>query len=181
MTGAAVFSFSLPIEIGIALALAPLLPLLHVAALHLLPRAGRGRLLLGASLAMLACYVFGVLFQQGAWDFMRLQRLIAGLLALIGWLLAYVEALSLITRGYTLGLLSELHRRNRPTTEEDLAHGYAGGQGLEWAMRKRVDDLIALGLAREEAGMLHLVRPKGVRWAKVFAACISLIGFKQTG
>ena len=172
--------FSLTPTVLYALAAGAALPM-YLALIARLPRfAGRNALqfLLGC-LVMVVLWI-GLVLWSGPRSPGRAEVCV-GLMILAAEALFYLEVWSLLSRGYTLGLLVTLHRVHRPLDEEELARSYRGGSGLSWIMEHRVSGLIAAGLVREEGGMVVLTPVLGVAAARLYKFSISVLGLRRTG
>jgi hypothetical protein len=88
----------------------------------------------------------------------------------VGWFLAamivYVEARSLLSRGYSLRVLVDLLDAPRHATVRELAMGY-GGMGLRGMLAKRVASLAALGLVRSDGARVGPLTPAGRAMARL--------------
>lgn len=81
-----------------------------------------------------------------------------------GWL----QLFNLAERGYSLRLLIDLlERRYQPLSPEELTKLYAGGLGLHWMYRRRLDGLLGLGCVTEQSGVVKTTR-RGRRIARLF-------------
>jgi hypothetical protein len=73
----------------------------------------------------------------GAWiDF------ISGACAIGFLVLGYIEFWSLIERSFSLRILVDATETSAGLTREEISSSYSGGRGLDWMMKKRIDDLI---------------------------------------
>ena len=108
-------------------------------------------------------------------------ELCTGLMLLGAGSLFYLEVWGLLSRGYTLGLLLTLYRADRPLTEDELAQGYRGDNGLSWIMRHRLAGLVGAGLVREQGRVLTLTPILGVPVAWLYKVSILALGLRRTG
>ena len=95
--------------------------------------------------------------------------------------LVYLEIWSLLSRGYTLGLIVTIHRAGSPLTAAELARRYRGGEGLEWIMRHRLAGLEAAGLVQRTGDQLVLTPRLGRAAAWSYRVAIALLGLRATG
>ena len=107
--------------------------------------------------------------------------LAGGFCVVAGGILFYLQVWGLLTRGYTLGILLTLLRINRPMTAEEVASGYRGGSGLQWIMHHRLSGLTGAGMLRREGDTLVLGSMRGVAVARVYRACVLVLGLRRTG
>jgi hypothetical protein len=110
-----------------------------------------------------------------------LNGVIGGAMVLASGMLVYLETWGLLTRGYTLAVLRTLFEAGRPLREDEIAERYRGGAGLDWLMRHRVGGLIAARLVVRQDGRLILTSIRGVVTARLYQACILVLGLRQTG
>jgi hypothetical protein len=173
--------FSLTPTVLHAVAAGAALPMYVALIARLAPLSGRNALqfLLGC-LVMLILWIGLVIVWPGPRSPGRAEVCV-GLMILGAESLFYLEVWSLLSRGYTLGLLVTLHRAHRPLDEEELARSYRGGSGLSWIMQHRVSGLIAGGLVREHDGMVVLTPVLGVAAARLYKFSIMVLGLQRTG
>jgi hypothetical protein len=95
--------------------------------------------------------------------------------------LVYLEIWGLLSRGYTLGLLTTIHQAGQPLPAAELARRYRGGEGLEWIMRHRLAGLEAAGLVRQDGENLVLTPRLGNAVAWSYRVAVALLGLKVTG
>jgi hypothetical protein len=107
--------------------------------------------------------------------------LAAGFCVVAGGVLFYLQVWGLLTRGYTLGILLTLLRVNRPMTADEVATGYRGGSGLQWIMHHRLGGLTGAGMLKRNGDTLVLGSMRGVAVARVYRACVSVLGLRRTG
>ena len=84
-----------------------------------------------------------------------------GIFVLGFFFIGYFEFHSLISRGYSLRILSDLFSINKSMTAQQIATNYGGGKGLKWFLDKRLKGLKDLGLIREERGKIKLTKHTG--------------------
>lgn len=90
--------------------------------------------------------------------------------------LFYLEVWSLLSRGYTLGMLLTLYRAGGSLDEDELALRYRGGEGLSWIMRHRLSAMVQAGLVRHEDGVVRLTRALGVPVSWLYRVSIAILG-----
>jgi len=84
-----------------------------------------------------------------------------GIFLLGFFFIGYFEFQSLISRGYSLRILSDLFSINKPMTAQQIAANYGGGRGLKWFLDKRLRGLKYFGLIKEERGKIRLTNHAG--------------------
>ena len=111
----------------------------------------------------------------------RPRGLIPGLLLLGAACMVYLEIWSLLSRGFTLGLLLTLLDAGRPVDVATLARLYRGGEGISWVTRHRLEGLISLGLVRKDDNLVVLRRGPGHLVAYIYTGAIAALGLRKTG
>jgi hypothetical protein len=87
----------------------------------------------------------------GAWvDFA------SGLSAMGFLVLGYIEFWSLIERSFSLRILVDAAEISTGLTREEISSSYSGGRGLDWMMKKRIDDLIGSKMLVKGQTDVHL-------------------------
>ena len=76
----------------------------------------------------------------------RLVDCATGLAALGFLILGYVEFWSLVERSFSLRILIDTAASQRGLTPDEIADRYSTGRGLEWMMKKRIEDLQGAGI-----------------------------------
>lgn len=84
-----------------------------------------------------------------------------GIFVLGFFFIGYFEFQSLISRGYSLCILSDIYTSNKPMSNEQLAANYGQGKGLKWFLDKRLTGLKYLGLIKEHRGKIKLTDRSG--------------------
>jgi hypothetical protein len=178
---AAALDFSIPDAIVAALGVILLLPLYLLGATRLPGLASHY-----AVQFLVSCLVAAALWAPILVEVWRVQApdldgVIGGAMVLASGMLVYLEIWGLLTRGYTLAVLRTLFEAGQPLREDDIAERYRGGAGLDWLMRHRVGGLIAARLIVRQDGQLILTSIRGVVIARLYQACILVLGLRQTG
>ena len=96
-------------------------------------------------------------------------------------LLFYLEVWSLLSRGYTLGLLLTLYRAGGSLDDDELARRYRGGEGLSWIMRHRLAALVQSGLVQQEDGVIRLTPALGVSVVWLYKVSTAMLGLRPKG
>ena len=74
--------------------------------------------------------------------------------------LGYVEFFSMICRGFSLRIMTDIHIY-KSVTAEKLITSYAGGKGLNWMFEKRLQSIHKLKLIHFKGKDLFLAYPLG--------------------
>ena len=173
--------FSFPVPIATALAHVALFPVYLIATGRFTRLAERGPLRF-----LLACVLTVLVWcaSMALWPRLRpsgIRDVLEGLAVLAGAMLFYLEGWSLLTRGYTLGILLTLLTEGRPMNEHEIALRYRGGDGLSWVMRHRLGGLTGAHMVRQQQDRFTLDPIRGVFIARLYRLCIATLGLKRTG
>jgi len=93
-----------------------------------------------------------------------------------GWLQVY----NLADRGCALHILLAIGESpDRAMSAPEIEIRYERGRGLHWMADKRIEDILAIGLATLRAGRLHAT-PKGARVARLFGPLRAFLHLDDT-
>ena len=70
---------------------------------------------------------------------------VASLSLIIFLYLGYLEFYSMICRGFSLQILSDI-KQNGKLSKEEISLSYANGKGIDWMIDKRINSIITLNL-----------------------------------
>jgi hypothetical protein len=173
--------FTMPGAVIAAFVVSTGLPLCLLILARLPSLAGRNALqFLIATLIAIAAWASALLFVPAARPTGAGEIAVAAMV--IGSaVLVYLEIWSLLSRGYTLGLVTTIHQSGRPLPAAELARRYRRGEGLEWIMRHRLAGLEAAGLVWRSGDRLVLTSRLGCAVAWSYRIAITLLGLKATG
>lgn len=128
--------------------------------------------MVGGSLAYLLAYPEAIgLIQHitGPTVIPAILDFISGLAAMGFLVLGYVEFWSIIERSFSLRILIDATISPCGLAPEEIASIYSGGQGLEWMMNKRIEDLVASGMLIPD-GPGYQLSDKGRSVGRIFLA-----------
>ena len=94
--------------------------------------------------------------------------------------LGYVEFFSMICRGFSLRIMTDIHI-NKSMTAEKLITNYAGGKGLNWMFEKRLQSIHKLKLIHFIGKDLYLAYPLGYICAYLTNLYKKLLNIKKGG
>ena len=140
-----------------ALALFPILPLVHILTAHF---TGPDRMRRFPPLLATACYVaswgmaMSITFGAGS---LTWQGTTAGISTIGISTLVYFDLFNCACQGFSLRILVDVHL-HRSLTCEQLFQQYGGGKGMDWFLEKRLAGLVALRLVRFTNDTLTLTR-----------------------
>jgi len=92
--------------------------------------------------------------------------IIAGLAAAGFWCLGYMEAFSMVCRGFSLRIMVDLYLREQMTFSEILT-GYGDGLGVDWMLKKRIESMQKARLVELEGQVLVVKSPLGTLAGKL--------------
>jgi len=81
--------------------------------------------------------------------------LIGALSSSIFMSLFYMEFFSMIARGFSMRIITDIYLHTRLNPEQ-LIQQYSNGKGIEWMFDKRIQGIKDLGLIKEECGQMKL-------------------------
>ncbi len=89
------------------------------------------------------------------------SELIAGL-STAGFLcLGYLEAFSMLCRGFSLHIMTDIYK-NEPLTLSGIISNYGKGRGAGWLLTKRIESLTALKMVSNNENAIELIKPRGL-------------------
>jgi hypothetical protein len=102
------------------------------------------RFMVASSIAYAIAYPFAtpILIRYVARPVGTWVDFVSGLSAMGFLVLGYIEFWSLIERSFSLRILVDAAESSMGLTREEISSSYSGGRGLDWMMKKRIDDLI---------------------------------------
>ena len=80
---------------------------------------------------------------------------VASLSLIIFLYLGYLEFYSMICRGFSLQILSDI-KQNGNLSKEEISLSYANGKGIDWMIDKRINSIINLKLIYKENYLIAL-------------------------
>ena len=92
----------------------------------------------------------------------------------------FVPVYNLADRGCALHILLAIGESpDRAMSAPEIEIRYERGRGLHWMADKRIEDILAIGLATLRAGRLHAT-PKGARVARLFGPLRAFLHLDDT-
>lgn len=175
-------SFTFPPELWYAAIISMAFPLVLLIVTRLRALRGRNAVqFLFAALVQVSVWVIGPLCLPHDLRPTQVTDWILSAMILASALLIHLEIWALLSRGYTLSMVTTLRRAGGLLTPEEIARRYRGGVGLEWIMQHRIGGLEAAQLVRRKEGFFILTEPVGLITALVYKAAISAFGLRRTG
>lgn len=129
-----------------------LVPVAHLAGIHLYRRRQNQVPLLFASTLGVFVVSLGIALYAYSWPMTK----IGPFCAWFGfWSLGYMEFFSMLCRGFSLTILSDL-QGSSPKSLEEILDQYGSGQGGRWLFRKRLEGLLRSGMVVDAEGKIRL-------------------------
>lgn len=141
-------NYSAIASIIIALIFSPLLPFFHVVA----RRCKRSGIFFAIAIYCAAWIVTGILLRHSR--FFTVDYILAGSGFIGFFVLGYLEFFSMLCRGFSLQIISDVFKRGPATKDEIIAH--YGGKGIDWMFHKRIATMQSLGLIAWDGHILTL-------------------------
>ena len=85
---------------------------------------------------------------------------------LISICLIYMEFFSMICRGFSLQILTDIYL-NQNINKENIKQNYSNGKGLDWLLLKRLDTIKKINLVTINKDMISLKNPHGYFLSKI--------------
>lgn len=125
--------------------ISPMVPIIHISLLNLTKRPEISQRFMYFSF-IFYLFIWGLsslyIHQQKVFSF---SDFMGGFWTLIFICLAYIEAFSMICRGFSLQILTDIYL-NGSQTKDQLILNYAEGKGVDWMIRKRIKTMENLNL-----------------------------------
>ena len=107
-------------------------------------------------------------------------NLLASLSIVISICLIYMEFFSMICRGFSLRILTDIYL-NKDINQENIKYKYADGKGLEWLFQKRIDSIVKLQLVQINDNIIYLKYPRGYVLSKLIVFFYKIFFIKKGG
>ena len=139
----------------IALLLSCCVPIFHIGTIHLIRKPG------SEIKAMFLCFLlYNGLWWLVSWiqnDFVILSpsAWIGGISTTVFMCLGYMEAFSLVCRGFSLRIMTDIYL-NEILSEEEVIIRYGDGRGTDWMLQKRIDSIEKLKMVSPREKHLQL-------------------------
>ena len=66
-----------------------------------------------------------------------------------------MEAFSMLARGFSMRIITDIYL-NSSIDSHGVMKEYAGGKGIEWLIKKRLEGIKSLGLISEKEGVIKI-------------------------
>lgn len=109
-----------------------------------------------------------------------IEELCVGFFLYHAVMLVYLEIWSLLSRGYTIGLLLTFYKADRPLNPQTLASLYRGGEGIDWLIKHRIMGLESAKLVHSQSDTIALTK-RGVFVAFLYNVSILFFGLRYSG
>ena len=152
-----------------ALFLAGSVPLLHICILRLIRKPDMAIrimflcFLLYASLWYISCLL------QNDFETYSATAWIGGVSSIVLVCLGYMEVFSMICRGFSLRIITDIYLNGALDTDEVISE-YGNGSGIEWMLKKRITSIEQLNLVSSHEHHLELQSSIGswIGWGGIY-------------
>ena len=131
------------------------IPIIHIALIHILRKQNIQVKLMFISFLLYVFLDFIIIYFVYIDSSNITIHLISALSSSIFMCLFYMEFFSMIARGFSMRIITDIYLHTRLNPEQ-LIQEYANGKGIEWMFDKRIQGIIDLGLIKEESGQIKL-------------------------
>ena len=132
-----------------------LIPIIHIALIHILRKQNIQVKLMFISFLTYVLLDFIIIYFVYIDSSNITIHLISALSSSIFMSLFYMEFFSMIARGFSMRIITDIYLHTRLNLEQ-LMQEYANGKGIEWMIDKRVQGIKDLGLINEESSQIKL-------------------------
>ena len=151
----------------IALVLSPALPFLHILLLQLIRKENFGVRIMFLSFFLYYILWFFFCYFYNGYVSPTSRQFISGISTIIFFCLGYMEAYSMICRGFSLRIITDIYLNNSLTANEIITE-YSDGRGIDWMIRKRINSIKKLKLIS--------FKDEYMRFQSSLGVCIGFIG-----
>ena len=111
----------------------------------------KSKLLISLFLYIIIWFAFSLLFFHN----IEINQRTASFSLIIFLYLGYLEFYSMICRGFSLQILSDI-KKNENLSKEEISLSYANGKGIDWMIDKRINSIITLNLIYKKNHLIAL-------------------------
>ena len=131
------------------------IPIIHIALIHILRKQNIQVKLMFISFLIYVFLDFIIIYFEYIDSSNITIHLISALSSSIFMCLFYMEFFSMIARGFSMRIITDIYFNSRLNPEQ-LIQEYANGKGIKWMYDKRIQGIKDLGLINEECGQINL-------------------------
>ena len=131
------------------------IPIIHIALIHILRKQDIQVKLMFISFLIYVFLDFIIIYFVYIDSNNIVIYLISALSSSIFMSLFYMEFFSMITRGFSMRIITDIYLHTRLNSNQ-LIQEYANGKGIEWMFDIRIQGIKDLGLINEERGQMKL-------------------------
>lgn len=141
-------------------------PLTHIALMRFLKASVKG-----VKFMIISFIAYGILwhilvFYLNNFKSVSVHEILAGY-STIGFLcLGYMEAFSMLCRGFSLCIIIDIFRKG-PLTISQIIENYGNGKGADWMLKKRIGTMESLGMLRLNGDFLEIKGFRGLLVGKM--------------
>ena len=131
------------------------IPIIHISLIHSLKKQNIQVKLMFISFLVYVFLDFIIIYFEYIDSSNITIHLISALSSSIFMCLFYMEFFSMIARGFSMRIITDIYLHTRLNLEQ-LMQEYANGKGIEWMFDKRIQGIKDLGLINEECSQIKL-------------------------
>ena len=161
----------------IALIMSGSLPLMHICLLQLIRKSD-----IGVRLMFLCFFLYAGLWWfasliQNRFVMLTTAQCIGGISTVVFMCLGYMEAFSMLCRGFSLRIITDIYLNGALSIDEVIAQ-YGDGRGMDWMIRKRIGSIEKLKMVSTNDDCVKLQSFLGgwIGWGGIYFKKILKIG-----
>lgn len=143
-----------------ALLLSGSVPILHVCILRLIRKPDLGIRIMYLCFFLYACLWYLVSLIQNDIEVLTASTWIGGMSIIAFMCLGYMEVFSMICRGFSLRIMTDIYMNGSLNTDE-IINKYGDGRGMDWMLKKRITSIEQLKLVSSDERYIELASPFG--------------------
>jgi len=138
-----------------SLIFSPTIPIFQIVLIHVSKKSGIAVRLMFLSFCLYISLCLGLTCFLNETFELPLDKLVSSLSASIFMCLLYMEVFSMIARGFSMQIITDIYTNNGLTIEGVIAK-YADGKGIDWMLEKRIEGIKNLNLIHYNSGGIEL-------------------------
>ena len=161
----------------IALILSGSLPLMHICFLQLNPKSD-----IGVRIMFLCFFLYAGLWwfaslKHNSFLMLTTSQSIGGISTVVFMCLVYMEAFSMLCRGFSLRIITDIYLNGELNVDEVIAK-YGNGRGMNWMIQKRISNIEKLKMVSINDDYIKLQSTLGIwiGWIGIYFKKILKIG-----
>ena len=143
-----------------------IIPVVHIALIRVLRRPDISVRLMFVSFVVYVCLALSAICYLNGTLQIPATTLVGGLSTSVFMCLFYMEAFSMIARGFSMQIITDIQLSNGLTLD-GVVENYGEGRGTEWMLAKRIEGIKKLNLIRCNDREMTLQAPYGYLLARL--------------